>query len=261
MSERLRQEIQEQMYGFPYHYLIEFEPDGYGAFRQCKNNSVGWRYASYLIRTIEQVGQHEFQSLVDIGCGDGFFLKKLSEKYPSKELAGLDLSERAIGFAKLLNQGDDGTKQNLEFLSCDITKEHLGQKFDLATCIHVLEHIRPESLSEFIAAVRELINDGGKFIVLVPSTKGPLEKTKRHYQHFDEQSITRVLSEHFKVKIVEHLNNDGFWVKIISRIFTNRLFILNNSSLREWLFKLYMRRFLRCSRPNGRTLLAVCEKQ
>ncbi len=249
------------MYGFPYHYLIEFEPDGYGAFRQCKNNSVGWRYASYLIRAIEEVGRYEFHSMIDIGCGDGFFLKKLLEKYPSKELVGLDLSERAIGFAKLLNASDETSKINVEFICRDLIREPLNRRFDIATCIHVLEHIQPESLSEFIAAVRELINDGGKFIVLVPSTKGPLEKNKRHYQHFDEQSITRVLSEHFKVKIVEYLNNDGFWVKIFSRLFTNRLFILNNSSLREWLFKLYMRRYLRCSRPNGRTLLAVCEKQ
>lgn len=249
------------MYGFPYHYLVDFEPNGYGAFRQCKNNSGGWRYASYLIRTIEQVGQHEFQSLVDIGCGDGFFLRKLAEKYPSKELAGLDLSERAIGFARLLNASDETSEINVEFICRDLIREPLNRRFDIATCVHVLEHIRPESLSEFLAAVRELINDGGKYIVLVPSTKGPLEKSKRHYQHFDEQSLTRALSEHFRVEIVEYLNNDGFWVKIISRIFTNRLFILNNSSLREWLFKLYMRRFLRCSRPNGYTLLAVCGKQ
>jgi len=248
------------MYEFPYHYLIKFEPDGYGSFCQCKNNSGGWRYASYLIRTIEEVGRHEFQSMVDIGCGDGFLLKKLAEKYPSKKFVGLDLSERAIGFAKLLNASDETSKMNVEFICRDLIREPLNRRFDMATCVHVLEHIRPESLSEFLAAVGELINNQGKFIVLVPSTKGPVEKTKRHYQHFDERSLTRVLSEHFRVETVEYLNNDGFWVKIISRIFTNRLFILNNSSLREWLFKLYMRRFLRCSRPNGHTLLAVCRK-
>ena len=248
------------MYEFPYHYLVDFETDGYGSFCQCKNNSGGWRYASYLIRTIEEVGRHELKSMVDIGCGDGFFLKKLAEKYPSKDLVGLDLSERAIGFAKLLNANDETSKKNIDFICRDLIREPMNRQFDIATCVHVLEHIRPESLSEFLVAVGEMINDQGKFIVLVPSTKSPVEKIKRHYQHFDKQSLTRVLSETFRVETVEYLNNDEFWVKIISRIFSNSLFILNNRSLREWLFKLYMRRFLRCSRPNGYTLLAICRK-
>ena len=90
-------------------------------------------------------------------------------------MAGLDLSERAIGFARLLNASDETSEINVEFICRDLIREPLNRRFDIATCVHVLEHIRPEALSEFLAAVRELINDGGKYICLVPSPNGPLD--------------------------------------------------------------------------------------
>jgi len=252
---------QEELYRFPYHYIIHFDTNGYKSFSQYKNRPYGYRYAGYLIRVLEEVACCDFSSLVDVGCGDGFFLKKLCEKYPSKELAGVDLCERAISFARLLNNVGDNGKGNVEFLCQDIAHEPLAREFDIATSIHVLEHIPPESLDDFLAATWKMIKEGGKFIVLVPSTNISKKRSTRHYQHFDEQSLTDLLSKHFKVERVEYLNNDRFWGKIISRLFTNKMFILNNDCLKEWLFKLYLRRFLRCSQPNGYTLLAVCKKE
>jgi len=260
MTDKSRQ-AQEEMYRFPYHYLIRFELEEYRSFSQFKNNPGGFRYASYLIRTLEEVARHKFESLIDIGCGDGFFLSKLSEKYPSKTLVGVDLSRRAIEFARLLNAPEDDKEPKVKFLCRDIIKDPLGRQFDLATCIHVLEHIPPELLGDLIEAVRELISDQGKFIVLVPTKNIPLEQCQRHYQHFDEQSLTDMLSECFHVERIEYLNNDRFWGRIISRCLSNRLFILNHSTMRDWLFKLYLRRFLRCSKFNGYTLFAVCQKR
>lgn len=255
-----KRQVQEELYRFPYHYLIEFEADGYSSFCQYKNNSGGWRYASYLIKAIEEIEHIEFDNMIDIGCGDGFFLKKLSQKYPSKELAGVDLCEKAIGFANLLNCSDDKTTKKIEFFCRDIMKDPLEKKFDLATSIHVLEHIPPELLKDFLEANANLLKSDGRFIVMVPSTNCPIKNISRHYQHFDDKLLTKLLSKCFEVETIKYLNNDCFWVKIISRIFSNNLFILNNRYFREGLFKFYMRCFIHGSRSNAFTLMAVCRK-
>ena len=33
MVEKPRRIVQEEMYRFPYHYIVQFDPDGYGSFR------------------------------------------------------------------------------------------------------------------------------------------------------------------------------------------------------------------------------------
>jgi len=247
------------MYRFPYHYIVQFDLDGYGSFSQHMNNPGGFRRAGYLIRAFEKIDSLEFDSLIDIGCGDGYFLNMLSKKYPSKQLVGVDICAQAIEFAKLLGSGDGIVEKNTEFLFRDIVKEPLDRQFDLATSVAVLEHIPPDFLKDFLAATSNLIKNGGRFIALVPSSRKAV-KSRRHYQHFDEQSLGELLSEHFEVECVEYLNNDFFWGQIISLLLSNKLFILNSRSIREWLFKLYVRWFLRCSQSNGYMFLVVCKK-
>lgn len=45
---------------------------------------------------LEELKTEEFGSAIDIGCGDGFFIGKLFEKFPTKKIVGIDSSARAI---------------------------------------------------------------------------------------------------------------------------------------------------------------------
>jgi len=251
---------QEAMYGFPYHHLIDFTAEDYGHFSQTRNSPSGFRYASYLIRTIEELESIEFKSLIDVGCGDGYFLKHAARRFPEKTLVGVDVAEQAIQLAQALCGGPAQVGEALSYQCMDIANDSMDRQFDVATSIAVLEHIPPDELEEFVAAHRRIIKPGGYLIAVIPSKNLPIRNISRHYQHFDEASARALLSSSFEVQSVEFLNRDWFWGRIFSVILTNRMFILNHRGLRERLFRWYMRNCVRCDRRNGYMMIVRCRR-
>lgn len=253
---KLSRQLQEEIYRFPYHHVVSFDARTYRGFRQCKNSPGGYRYASYVIRVLEELEKEQFSSLIDVGCGDGFLVGMMFERFPGVEIAGVDLSEQAILFAQAFNVG-----RNVQFLCQDIVADRIDSRYDVATLIEVLEHIPPADVGSFLEAIHAMLNRGGKLIVTVPSVNLSIAQIKRHFQHFDEESLAATLSPHFRVLKIEYLNRDGLVAKILDRVFTNRLFILNSEWLVEALFAHYLNRFLTADRSNGLRLLAVCQQR
>lgn len=251
---------QDRLYDFPYHHLVDFDARTGAGFTQFRNHTGGYRYAGYLFRLLELLETQRFTSLIDIGCGDGFFLSKLAQRLPDRMLAGVDLCERAIQLARLFNMRADGSPNGVSFESRDIIAAPMDTPFDVATSIHVLEHIPPDFLPEFVRANAALVRPGGRYIAMVPSTRLNLKRIKRHYQHFTGDSLRDVLSHDFNVDEIEYLNNDRPWGGLLSKLLTNRLFVLNSPFLRDRIFRLYLHHFLRCRKPNGLTVMAVCTR-
>ena len=52
---------------------------------------------------LAQLADVQFDSLVDIWCGDGRFLREVSQVYLGKSLLGVDYSHRAISLAQAMN--------------------------------------------------------------------------------------------------------------------------------------------------------------
>lgn len=252
---------QDRLYDFPYHHLVDFDARTGAGFCQSRTHAGGYRYAGYLFRLLELLDGMTFQSLIDIGCGDGFFLSKLAQRAPDRKLCGVDLCERAIELAKLFNMRADGSPNGVDFQSRDIIATPMDTQFDAATSIHVLEHIPPDFLPGFIRANAALVRPGGRFVAMVPSTRLNVNRIRRHYQHFTGESLSAALANDFRVDAVEYLNNDRPWGGLLSKLLVNRFFVLNSPGLRDRLFRLYLRRFLRCSKPNGMTVMAVCTRE
>lgn len=102
-----------------------------------------------------------FSSVLDAGCGTGILLQQIQARYPHILPTGSEYSPQGLDFArKRLPDAD--------FYVLDLSKENLGKKFDLITCIDVLEHIPDDS-----AALKNLLAmTGGYLILSVPL--GPL---------------------------------------------------------------------------------------
>lgn len=253
---QLSRQLQEESYKFPYHYTVSFNSENYANFSQCRNNPGGYRYASYLIMVLEELENENFSSIVDIGCGDGFFVGKLFEKFTNKKIVGVDLSNQAISFAKVFN-----SDKNVEFLNMNIVDEDIGRKFDIATLIEVLEHIPPEGINDFLKSIHTMLNDNGKLILTVPSTNLSIKNIKRHFQHFDDKSLIETLSDYFEVTKIQYINKENFLTKNIANGFTNSFFVLNNDTIKNYLFSFYLKNFLKANKSNGIRLFAVCEKK
>lgn len=93
------------------------------------------RQKSYkmIVRYILKSIKPDIKSVVDYGCGAGWFLYYF-KKYGIEDLVGIDPNK------KLLTALDKSLKENIRFM--DLTKRiYLGRKFDLAINVEVLEHI------------------------------------------------------------------------------------------------------------------------
>jgi SAM-dependent methyltransferase len=174
-------QLQEEQYSFPYHYLPKDGPKG---FSQVEYWSWGYRYLGRLRIAVEFLERLEFDSLVDIGCGDGRFLHDLSPRFPQKHLLGVDISHRAISWARCMNP-------DLKFEAHDILTNPLPATYDVATLLDVIEHIPPAQLDDFIKAALGALRPGGWLILTAPHTNMTLDP--KHYQHFNPEHLDRLL--------------------------------------------------------------------
>ncbi len=224
--------VQEAEYAFPYHYVAQWQP----RFTQCFHDDWGIHYVStieFMLKTLDAI---KFDSVVDVGCGDGRMSRELALRFPTKRVVGVDYSERAIGLARALN----ADLPSLQFQRMDITAHHAIPTCDVAILMEVFEHIPSDEASAFLRGVRRLLPLGGTLLVTVPHINHPLEQ--KHFRHFTEASIREALTENFLVEDVMPFERGGLLRKLLRLLLGNRLFILNHARLRDWLYRYYTRR-------------------
>ncbi len=121
-----------------------------------------------------------FDSLCDIGCGDGALLGLIAARWPTTRLYGLDLSSEAVERAR---------SSGADVMVGDITSRVLPWCCDVAVCSEVLEHLHDD-----IVALRN-IGHGAQQLV-VTTVGGPLTADLRdagHIRHYTRWSLRQAL--------------------------------------------------------------------
>jgi len=97
------------------------------------------------------------QQALDVGCGGGILTEALAQRGAS--VTGIDLGEKPLRIAQL-HTLESGVKVRYEAAAAeDFAQAHPG-KFDLVTCMELLEHV-PEPPST-VAACARLAKPGGR---------------------------------------------------------------------------------------------------
>jgi SAM-dependent methyltransferase len=226
MNEQTKFTIQDSLYEFPYHYLPSLEEGA--VFRLHRSLAWGLDYMTYMSFVVELLRQSAPYSICDIGCGDGRLLHMVKSFIP--RVTGIDLSERAIAFARAFNP-------EVEVLCGDIAD--LSQQYDAIALVEVLEHIPDQQITAFVNHVASLVARNGFLIVTVPTVNVPLNK--KHYRHYDVQVLRDTLAPHFQIKDCWWLYRRGIAERLIRRILCNRLFLLNSSKALTLVWKIHRR--------------------
>lgn len=121
---------------------------------------------------LDLLARRRFESLLDVGCGNGLLLTLIDERFPNKRLAGCDLSSVVI-------EENRRTLPHMEFQAVDLAKEAPVGAFDVVTCCEVIEHLDdPAGAIKKLAAA---VVPGGAVLITCPT--GPLYPTERHFGH------------------------------------------------------------------------------
>lgn len=183
-----RRSLQEEEYRLPHHWLAH----KHGLARYEAKTA---RMAALVRRSGLTSGE-----VLDVGCGDGRGTHDLAGLLgASFHWRGVDFSERAIAFARLMAPDLCFEVQDAERL------QFPDASFDLVVAREVIEHIPVAEVQAFLAEVRRVLRPGGLLVVTTPSVNRRVPD--KHFQHFSEASLRVTLEAEsaFEVEAVEGL--------------------------------------------------------
>lgn len=160
-----------------------------------------------------------FNSVLDIGCGDGAFLSVFEEN----RVMGVEPSNRARELC---------VKKGLEVVP---SISDINETFDIITLWHVLEHL--PNLKGDLKTINSLLSDKGRLFVAVPNCESWDAEyygefwagydVPRHVWHFDRESLEHTLiSAGFEIEAHESQIFDLFYVAYLSEKYRGSRFVL-----------------------------------
>lgn len=122
---------------------------------------------------------------LDVGCGNGGFLRALTEQRPRWTLAGTELDER--------NRAAVTAIPRVEAFHATADPGVISGVYDLVSLIHVLEHIVDPAA--FLDRLRPRLGEGGHLLIQVPYfPHNPFELLiADHSSHFTPDTLARLL--------------------------------------------------------------------
>ena len=154
-------------------------------------------------KALDMVELVQPNSIIDLGCGEGYFLAELVAAGTSANLAGIDFSEDALAEAK----SKLGQRATLECANL-LDLANREDSYDLVTMLEVMEHIdEPEQILPLLQSLST-----GHILLSVPRepwfcilnfVRGKNLRRwgndPEHVNHWRRRSFIRWLSPHFEV--------------------------------------------------------------
>jgi len=198
-----------------------YETDAYISHSETHSGIVNKLY--HLIRQfnvrkklhlVEQMA-HRHKSLLDVGCGTGFFLSHCKEQ--GWNVTGVEQNDKAR--TKAEERINASVYPSIDKIS------NTGKTFDVITLWHVFEHLY--DINRSFEQLKSLLNPHGILVLALPN---PCSKdaemygkdwaafdVPRHLSHFSRQSIRLLAGKHgMKVKKIFPLKFDAYYISMLS---------------------------------------------
>ncbi|GAB3542131.1 class I SAM-dependent methyltransferase [Pontibacter brevis] len=196
-----------------------YESEEYISHSNTKNGIINRAY--HVVRSIttkqkvELINRHSPAkgTILDYGCGTGVFLSAC--KKDGWEVRGVEPNDKAREAA---------STETGELVAKSL-KDIEGEKFEVITLWHVLEHIH--ALNETISQLLEMLQENGTLIIAVPNADSHDAKeykadwaaydVPRHLYHFTQPTMKRFLKKHKMVlEEVLPMKFDAYYVSMLS---------------------------------------------
>jgi 2-polyprenyl-3-methyl-5-hydroxy-6-metoxy-1,4-benzoquinol methylase len=145
----------------------------------CKSRFVAWSHRARFEMGRSLVQRFAGGQLLDYGCGDGTFIKRVYDLFP--DAVGADLAADQI----LDCRRRFAAFPSLSFLTIEELLTDIGEKrFDVVTCMETLEHCLPAAVEEVLDNISRLMRREATLIISVPIEVGPPLIVKQTMRRF-----------------------------------------------------------------------------
>jgi SAM-dependent methyltransferase len=179
-----------------FEYLSDFYKDLNNQERDFRNNNLTDLILGYLKKG----------SILDVGCGVGFFLLKAKDR--CSKASGLEPNK---DLTRLLGIECENSIDIFNIKAQDISK--IDGKFDNITMLDVLEHIKDDDAQ--INRIYHKLNPKGRLIIVVPTFKrlyGIRDKNAGHFRRYAKKELIDMLRKYnFTIRKVRYWNMIGFF--------------------------------------------------
>ncbi len=126
--------------------------------------------------------------IVEVGCGTGGHLRRLSEMFPHSRVRGIEPVASAVEHGRARGcEIDEGVLETLPFAD---------ESVDMLIALDVLEHCADDARA--MAEVVRVLSPGGAFVSTVPalmSLWGPHDERNAHYRRYRLAQLERVIGD------------------------------------------------------------------
>jgi len=158
--------------------------DVYGNAKKTNSNDI--QKQEFLYKLLVGRGK----DILEIGCGDGKLLSRLSNI--SRNCVGIDLFPSKYWQAS----------KNLKFISTDAVLPKIKKHFDVIISIQFIEHIHPDDIESHLMIIYKLLKKSGVFILETPNAI-----TRGTYKRIGYKTETMIWHLHLKEWSYQELKN------------------------------------------------------
>lgn len=164
-----------------------------------RGRGIQWFWHHHRLRLVESKLPEDTKSLLDLGCGPGTFLGRLTR--PVERALGLDLAEPQIAYAR-----EHYARPGVEFRVADVRSAAIEGQFDAAVSIEVIEHLPPDEVHGFLKDAYSALRPGGHLVLSTPNVRslwpllewvvsvvGPVDYREQHLGLFSRKSLSEAV--------------------------------------------------------------------
>lgn len=201
------------------------------SWKNQEKTKINFYIYDYIIRNLIRRKKGDRIAIFDIGFGIGLFLKKLIRDlrghYKSIIIEGCEPSR--LNYKNFLTKKVNGSNGlTLKTYNKTFLKSLPGVTFDFITAIYVFPHFVFSDTKEVARKIYSMLNDGGKFVLVVANEKYLANKLKNEQDLFiEKQTISFGGKQYQEVlhysdipkigKVIDYNRGESFYIDLFRK--------------------------------------------
>src|SRR5215471_21651902 len=211
---RFRPTLRDQVFQFAVEAPdVGYKPEYFPRLAAIEQAHFWFRVRNELIQWALRNYFPDAKSFLEVGCGTGFVLAGIHEKFPRMRLAGSEIFADGLAIAK-------ARVANAELYQMDARRMYFEGEFDAVGAFDVLEHVIEDE--DVLAQMFDAVRSGGGLLLTVPqhpflwSASNQYAMHQRRYKRAELR--TKVKSAGFRIERITSFNSLLLPLMIWSRV-------------------------------------------